>query len=131
MISYFDFKDILRKEKVDLTALTKKQQTKLMHMEKLLNEQNEQNRIKQTQIETLRYEMNSQLRRNTTELNNLKQITANLELELNATRREADEYHKATIEKNSEILGLETKVSLSFLIVWLNLNFNRFSTKGQ
>ncbi len=54
--------------------------------------------------------MNSQTRRTTTEINNLKQTLANLELELNGTRREADEYHKATIEKNSEIASLETKV---------------------
>ena len=67
-------------------------------------------RKKQTQIETLQYEINSQLRRLTSEINNLKQIIANLELELSTTRREADEYHKATIEKNSEISSLETKV---------------------
>lgn len=103
----------MRKEKVDLTALCKKQQTKLLHMEKLMSEQNEQNRLKQTQIETLKYEMNSQTRRVTHEINSLKQTVANLELELSGTRREADEYHKATIEKGSELLALETKVQKS------------------
>ena len=63
--------------------------------------------------------MNSQMRRSTGEINNLKQILANLELELSSTRKEADEYHKVSIEKNSDISGLETKVILfvySYLI---------------
>jgi len=102
---------ILRKEKCDLTALCKKQQTKLIHLEKNSNDLAEQVRIKQTQIETLQYEMNSQTRRTSTEINNLKQTLANLELELSATRREADEYHKITIEKSSEIASYETKIS--------------------
>jgi hypothetical protein len=104
----------LRKEKVDLTAFCKKQQTKLIHIEKILGEQNEQGRLKQAKIETLQYEMNCQARRNSTEASNLKQTIANLELELSATRREADEYHKATIEKNSEISSLENKVNKLF-----------------
>ena len=102
---------ILRKEKMDLTALCKKQQAKLLHMEKTSTEVNEQMRVKQTQIETLQYEMNSQARRNTTEITNLKQTLASAELELSATRREADEYHKATIEKSSEVSALESKIS--------------------
>ena len=102
--------DILRKEKVDLTAMAKKQQTKLVHMERLLGELNEQNRQKQAQIETLKYEMSSQTRRATHEVENLKQTVANLELELSGTRREADEYHKATIERTSQVAALETKV---------------------
>lgn len=101
----------LRKEKVDLTTFCKKQQTKLIHIEKMLNEQNEQMRQRQSQIETLQYEMNSQTRRSTNEINNLKQTLANLELELNTTRREADEYHKVAIEKNTEMSALETKIS--------------------
>ena len=113
-------KGILRKEKVDLTALCKKQQTKLVHLEKNANDMNEQVRVKQTQIETLQYEMNSQTRRTSTEINNLKQTLANLELELSATRREADEYHKMTIEKSSEVASLETKV----LAIWRFLKNN-------
>ena len=107
---FFYLKATLRREKVDLTTFCKKQQTRLVHIEKILNDQNEQARQKQTQIETLKYEMNSQMRRSTGEINNLKQILANLELELSSTRKEADEYHKVAIEKNSEISGLETKV---------------------
>lgn len=83
----------------------------MLHLEKNLTDLNEQVRLKQTQIETLQYEMNSQTRRTSTEVNNLKQTLANLELELNATRREADEYHKITIEKSSEIASLENKIS--------------------
>lgn len=96
---------------MDLTALCKKQQAKLLHIEKSSTEITEQMRLRQTQIETLQYEMNSQARRSTTEITNLKQTLANSELELSATRREADEYHKATIEKSSEISALESKIS--------------------
>jgi hypothetical protein len=71
----------------------------------------EELRIRQTQLETLQYEMSSQTRRSNTEINNLKQTLANMEIELNSTRKEADEYHKAAIEKNSEIAGLETKIT--------------------
>jgi len=102
---------ILRKEKMDLTAFCKKQQAKLQHIERLQHDQSEQARLKQTQIETLQYEMSSQARRNTTEINNLKQTLANCELELSATRKEADEYHKGTIEKGSEVAALESMVS--------------------
>jgi len=52
-ISFLFLKDQLRKEKVDLTAFCKKQQTKLIHIEKILGEQNEQVRLKQAKIETL------------------------------------------------------------------------------
>lgn len=117
---------ILRKEKMDLTAFCKKQQTKLLHIEKNSSELAEQLRLKQTQIETLQYEMSSQTRRNTTEINNLKQTLANSELELSGTRREADEYHKATIEKSSEIAALESKIGelkLKLSQSGTNLNF--------
>jgi len=102
---------MLRKEKVELTSFSKKQQTRLIHIEKNSSDNSEQLRVKQTQIETLHYELNSQTRRTTTEINGLKQRVADLELELNESRREADEYHKMAIEKNSEIASLELKVS--------------------
>jgi chromosome segregation ATPase len=80
-------------------------------MEKIFNEQNEQVRQKQAQIETLKYELSAQSRRTNMEVNTLKQKLANVELELSSTRREADELHKATIEKTSEIGALETRVN--------------------
>lgn len=101
----------LRKEKVELMSFSKKQQTRLIHIEKQSNENSEQLRLKQTQIETLQYELNSQSRRFTSEISALKQKAADLELELNESRREADEYHKMAIEKNSEISSLELKIS--------------------
>lgn len=111
-IVYFSFLiALLRKEKVDLTAYCKKQQTREIHLDKKLNDMSEELRIRQTQLETLQYEMSSQTRRSNTEINNLKQTLANMEIELNSTRKEADEYHKAAIEKNSEIAGLETKIT--------------------
>lgn len=96
---------------MDLTALAKKQQARLLHMEKLLGEQSEQNREKQAQIDTLKYELGQQTRRTSHEVASLRQTVGNLELELSATRREADEYHKASIERVSEVSALETKVT--------------------
>ncbi len=101
----------LRKEKVELTSLSKKQQTRLIYTETSLNDSKEQVRVKQSQIDTLQYELNSQTRRYTTDINSLKQKCAEFELQLNESRREADEYHKMAIEKDSEISGLEIKVS--------------------
>ena len=97
-----------------MTAFTKKQQSKLASLEKNTGEKDEQIRLKQAQIETLQYELSSQTRRTSSEASALKQAIANLELELDSTRREADEYHKASIEKNSEVASLETKVSRKY-----------------
>lgn len=111
MKSLNDTIDLLRKEKVDLTAFCKKQQAKLICMEKQVNDAGEKDRLKQTQLDTLKYELSSQERRMNAEISNLKSIGQNLELELQTTRREADEYHKITIEKNSEISALEHKIT--------------------
>jgi hypothetical protein len=106
----------LRKDKVELTSLSKKQQTRLIFIEKSLTDTKEQFRLKQTQIETLQYELNSQTRRYTTEINSLKQKCSEFDLQLNESRREADEYHKMAIEKDSEISGLE--MTVRFLDYW-------------
>jgi hypothetical protein len=107
----FSLQASLRKDKVELTSLSKKQQTRLIFIEKGLNDSKEQLRLKQTQIETLQYELNSQTRRFTTEINSLKQKCTEFDLQLTEARREADEYHKMAIEKDSEISSLEMKVS--------------------
>lgn len=116
----------MRKEKVELTALAKKQQARLVHMEKQLNEQTEQNRQKQAHMDTLKYELSQQTRRTTHELESLRQTIANLELELSATRREADEYHKASIERGSELSALENKVRIDFFFYEKKLKFKIF-----
>ncbi|RNA39221.1 coiled-coil domain-containing 57 [Brachionus plicatilis] len=103
--------DLLRKEKVDLTAFCKKQQAKLVCLEKQANDASEKERVKQTQLDTLKYELGCQERRMSTEISNLRTIVQNLELELQTTRHEADEYHKITIEKNSEISSLEHRIT--------------------
>ena len=118
MKSLNDTIDLLRKEKVDLSAFCKKQQAKLICMEKQVNEATEKDRLKQTQLDTLKYELASQERRMNAEVSNLKTMLQNVELELQTTRREADEYHKITIEKNSEISSLEHKITE------LNLNLS-------
>ncbi len=117
---------------MDLIAFCKKQQTKLIHIEKQHGEQSDESRRRQTQIETLQYEMNSQSRRMNSEVNNLKQTVASLELELSTTRREADEYHKVTIEKNAEISSLENKVCKLIeyqirTILYVNIQFMKLN----
>jgi predicted RNase H-like nuclease (RuvC/YqgF family) len=107
---------VLRKEKMELTSYLKKQQIRVMHLEKNVASTSEQLQGKQTQIETLQYELNSQTRRNTAEVNSLKQRIAELELELNESHKEADEYHKNFIQKESEIAGLELKVRMLLLL---------------
>lgn len=82
-----------------------------MHVEKQVSSLTDQSQSKQAQIETLQYELNSQTRRHTAEVNSLKQRIAELELELNESHKEADEYHKSVIQKESEIATLELKVS--------------------
>ena len=57
-------------------------------------------------------------------INNLKQVLANLELELSSTRKEADEYHKVAIEKNADISGLETKVINLFKNLDTSFDYN-------
>ena len=109
----FNIKGLLRKEKMELTSYLKKQQIRVLHLEKNISNSAEQLNTKQSQIETLQYELNSQSRRHTTEVNSLKQRIGELELELNESNKEADEYHKNVIQKESEIAGLELKVSLN------------------
>jgi uncharacterized coiled-coil DUF342 family protein len=95
---------------MELTSYLKKQQIRILHFEKSISNSAEQLNSKQGQIETLQYEFNSQARRHTTEINSLKQRIGELELELNESNKEADEYHKNFIQKESEISGLELKV---------------------
>jgi hypothetical protein len=108
--NFFEKKGILRKEKLELTSYLKKQQIRVMHLEKNMSSSTEQQNSKQSQIETLQYELNSQMRRHTAEINSLKQRIGELELDLHESHKEADEYHKNVIQKESEIAGLELKV---------------------
>ena len=66
---------------------------------------------KQATIEQLQYELSSQQRRHTVEVAGLKGRLADLELQLTETRKEADEYYKASIERNLENTALGNEVT--------------------
>ena len=110
---------MLRKEKTELTAQCKKQQAREHHMEQTLHTASEEVRVKQAQLETLRYEMTAAARRASAESAMLRERVASVELELSATRREADEYHKAAIEKSSELAALDNKATTQLKFIFL------------
>ena len=64
----------------------------------------------QTALDQLQYELTTQSRRATDELNTLKQRVTELELQLVQTRREADEYFKSGLETNAEATSLGNQV---------------------
>ena len=67
-------------------------------------------RQKQLSVDQLQYELTTQSRRATDELNTLKQRVTELELQLVQTRREADEYFKSGLERNAEATSLGNQV---------------------
>ena len=67
-------------------------------------------RQKQLSVDQLQYELTTQNRRATDELNTLKQRVTELELQLVQTRREADEYFKSGLERNAEATSLGNQV---------------------
>ena len=67
-------------------------------------------REKQVQIEQLQYELAAQSRRHQAELASSQQRVGDLEMQLVETRKEADEYMKANIERNTEITALGHQV---------------------
>ncbi|KAH9514404.1 hypothetical protein Btru_025159 [Bulinus truncatus] len=102
---------ILRSEKVELAASVKKQQARIAYLENSLEEISKQPRQKQIQIDQLTYELSSLRRRYEAEISGLKSRVADLELLLGEARREADEYHRASLERNEELVALGNQLS--------------------
>ncbi|XP_012941304.1 coiled-coil domain-containing protein 57 [Aplysia californica] len=102
---------VLRSEKVELAATVKKQQARLAHLETSLEDISTQPRQKQIQIDQLNYELSSQRRRHEGEVTGLKNRVSDLELQLSEARREADEYHRASLERNQELVALGNQLS--------------------
>ncbi|KAI8794762.1 coiled-coil domain-containing protein 57 isoform X1 [Biomphalaria glabrata] len=101
----------LRSEKVELAASVKKQQARIAFLENSLENISSQPRQKQIQIDQLTYELSTCRRRYEAEINGLKSRVADLELLLSEARREADEYHRASLERNEELVALGNQLS--------------------
>ena len=68
-------------------------------------------------MQQLQYELASERRHHETQTTSFKQRIADLELQLIETRKEAEEYHKADIEKSVEISSLQNEVTKCETIV--------------
>ena len=66
---------------------------------------------RQTEVEQAQYELNAAQRRHTVEVAGLHQRIADLDLQLSETRKEADEYYKANIQRNLEVTSLGNELS--------------------
>ena len=70
-----------------------------------------QPREKQVEIEQLQYELNAARRRTEAEVSSLRQRTGDLELQVIEARKEADEYYRASVERNNEVTALANQVT--------------------
>ena len=66
---------------------------------------------RQSEVEQAQYELNAAQRRHTAERSGLHQRIADLELQVSETRKEADEYYKAIIQRNLEVASLGNELS--------------------
>lgn len=71
-----------------------------------------QPREKQVEIDQLQYELNSCKRRSEAEILSLRQRISDLELQVIEARKEADEYYRASVERNTEATALANQVRL-------------------
>uniref|UniRef100_A0A0B7B4I3 Coiled-coil domain-containing protein 57 n=1 Tax=Arion vulgaris TaxID=1028688 RepID=A0A0B7B4I3_9EUPU len=101
----------LRSEKVELAVTAKKQQARIAYLENSLEEVSKQPRQRQIQIDQLTYELNSCRHRHETQVTGLKNRVSELEFLLSEARREADEYHRASLERNEELVALGNQLS--------------------
>ncbi|GFS06575.1 coiled-coil domain-containing protein 57 [Elysia marginata] len=101
----------LRSEKIELAAAVKKQQVRIAYLENCLEDVSKQPRQKQIEIDQLTYELGSTKQRAETEINALRKRVGDLELQLGEARREADEYHRASLESNQELVALGNQLA--------------------
>lgn len=101
----------LRQEKLELSAQVKRLHATVDHLQGSLNQVREEVRQKQLSVDQLQYELTTQNRRATDELTALKQRLTELQLQLAQTRKEADEYFKSGLERNTEATSLENQLS--------------------
>lgn len=72
-----------------------------------------QPREKQVQIDQLEYELGAVKRRTDTEVCSLRQRIADLELQVTEACKEADEYYRAGVERNTEATALANQVEFA------------------
>lgn len=101
----------LRSEKIELAAAVKKQQVRIAYLENCLEDVSKQPRQKQIEIDQLSYELSSSKQRAETEISGLQKRVSDLELQLSEARREADEYHRASLESNQELVALGNQLA--------------------
>jgi len=69
-----------------------------------------QPREKQVEIDQLQYELGAVRRRTDTEVASLRQRVADLQLQVSEARKEADEFYRASVERNTEVTALANQV---------------------
>ncbi|XP_071106451.1 coiled-coil domain-containing protein 57-like isoform X1 [Haliotis cracherodii] len=101
----------VRSEKVELTAQVRKQQARIQYLESRGSQLEKQPRQKQVEIDQLQYEVNAGKRRHEAEAAGLRSRVSDLEQQLVETRKEADEYYRSSLERNTEVTALSNELS--------------------
>ncbi|XP_039596281.1 coiled-coil domain-containing protein 57 isoform X2 [Polypterus senegalus] len=101
----------LRAEKVSTSAVLRKHEARVVHLESMLSQVTQQARQKQVEYDQLQFEMRNQAKHKNSEIAGLRERVANLELELTETRKEAEEYFKGNLQRNLEAVALGNEVS--------------------
>ena len=78
-----------------------------------------QPRQKQIEIDQLGYELTSQRRRHEVEVTGLRSRVSDLEQQLSESRREADEFHRQSLERNQELVALGNQVCVVFFGLYI------------
>ncbi|XP_067671855.1 coiled-coil domain-containing protein 57-like isoform X2 [Haliotis asinina] len=101
----------VRSEKVELTAQVRKQQARIQYLESRGSQLEKQPRQKQVEIDQLQYEVNAGKRRHEAEVAGLRSRVSDLEQQLVETRKEADEYYRSSLERNTEVTALSNELA--------------------
>lgn len=62
------------------------------------------------EVDQLQYDLGAVTRRSQTQVAGLRQKVSDLELQLVEARKEADEYYRSNLERNSEVTALGQEV---------------------
>ncbi|OWF50285.1 coiled-coil domain-containing protein 57-like [Mizuhopecten yessoensis] len=100
-----------RSEKVELSAQVKKQQARIQHLEKTVEQLSKEPRQKQVEVDQLRYDLSARERRSQAEIASMRQRVSDLEMQLAESRKESDEYYRSNLERNMEVTGLRQEIS--------------------
>ena len=61
-------------------------------------------------LEQLQYDLGAAERHHLVEVSGLKKLSSELQVQLEETRREASEYHKASLEANAQLTDVQHQV---------------------